>query len=139
MSSEPPPPPQPPTHQTSVGLLDTQRARDRSPSPLRGNVVPSPLPTRRTRTFSATVRASQGPVYKGVCKCFCRSKGHGFITPADGGPDIFLHISEQEGEDGSVPAGKHKTLALQKPRKHQCPKQWPSDLHILQNLRRQHG
>ncbi|KAF3818950.1 hypothetical protein GH733_012367, partial [Mirounga leonina] len=98
MSSEPPPPPQPPTHQTSVGLLDTQRARDRSPSPLRGNVVPSPLPTRRTRTFSATVRASQGPVYKGVCKCFCRSKGHGFITPADGGPDIFLHISDVEGE-----------------------------------------
>nr|XP_053771284.1 calcium-regulated heat stable protein 1 [Desmodus rotundus] len=47
---------------------------------------------------SATVRASQGPVYKGVCKCFCRSKGHGFITPADGGPDIFLHISDVEGE-----------------------------------------
>uniref|UniRef100_H2NQ33 Calcium regulated heat stable protein 1 n=3 Tax=Pongo abelii TaxID=9601 RepID=H2NQ33_PONAB len=94
MSSEPPPPPQPPTQQASVGLLDTPRTRERSPSPLRGNVVPSPLPTRRTRTFSATVRASQGPVYKGVCKCFCRSKGHGFITPADGGPDIFLHISE---------------------------------------------
>lgn len=53
MSSEPPPPPQPPTHQASAGLLDTQRARERSPSPLRGNVVPSPLPTRRTRTFSA--------------------------------------------------------------------------------------
>ncbi|XP_046523805.1 calcium-regulated heat-stable protein 1 isoform X1 [Equus quagga] len=98
MSSEPPPPAQPPTHQASVGLLDTQQARDRSPSPLRGHVVPSPLPTRRTRTFSATVRASQGPVYKGVCKCFCRSKGHGFITPADGGPDIFLHISDVEGE-----------------------------------------
>ncbi|KAJ1067864.1 hypothetical protein K5549_016518, partial [Capra hircus] len=98
MSSEPPPPSQPPTHQSSAGLLDTQQARDRSPSPLRGNVVPSPLPTRRTRTFSATVRASQGPVYKGVCKCFCRSKGHGFITPADGGPDIFLHISDVEGE-----------------------------------------
>ncbi|KAL0617433.1 Calcium-regulated heat-stable protein 1 [Plecturocebus cupreus] len=98
MSSEPPPPPQPPTHQASVGLLDTPRTRERSPSPLRGNVVPSPLPTRRTRTFSATVRASQGPVYKGVCKCFCRSKGHGFITPADGGPDIFLHISDVEGE-----------------------------------------
>lgn len=50
-----------------------------------------------THTFPPsfrTVRASQGPVYKGVCKCFCRSKGHGFITPADGGPDIFLHISE---------------------------------------------
>nr|XP_012640804.1 calcium-regulated heat-stable protein 1 isoform X1 [Microcebus murinus] len=89
MSSEPPPPPQPPTQEASVGLLDVPQAH---------NVVPSPLPTRRTRTFSATVRASQGPVYKGVCKCFCRSKGHGFITPADGGPDIFLHISDVEGE-----------------------------------------
>ncbi|XP_021567808.1 calcium-regulated heat-stable protein 1 isoform X1 [Carlito syrichta] len=98
MSSEPPPPAQPPAQQASGGLLDTPRARERSPSPLRGNVVPSPLPTRRTRTFSATVRASQGPIYRGVCKCFCRSKGHGFITPADGGPDIFLHISDVEGE-----------------------------------------
>ncbi|XP_004456187.1 calcium-regulated heat-stable protein 1 isoform X2 [Dasypus novemcinctus] len=98
MSSEPPPPPQLPTHPVATGLLDAPRGRERSPSPVRGNVVPSPLPTRRTRTFSATVRASQGPVYRGVCKCFCRSKGHGFITPADGGPDIFLHISDVEGE-----------------------------------------
>ncbi|XP_060028375.1 calcium-regulated heat-stable protein 1 isoform X2 [Erinaceus europaeus] len=98
MSSEPPSAAQSPSHQASVGLLDPQQGRERSPSPLRANVVPSPLPTRRTRTFSATVRASQGPVYKGVCKCFCRSKGHGFITPADGGPDIFLHISDVEGE-----------------------------------------
>ncbi|XP_028913775.1 calcium-regulated heat-stable protein 1 isoform X1 [Ornithorhynchus anatinus] len=62
------------------------------------------LPTRfglsmaTERKRKSTVRASEGPVYKGVCKCFCRSKGHGFITPADGGPDIFLHISDVEGE-----------------------------------------
>ncbi|XP_030337100.1 calcium-regulated heat-stable protein 1 isoform X1 [Strigops habroptila] len=87
-----------PPSPSSLHLPETRRARDRSPSPMRGYLIPSPLPTRRTRTFSATVRASEGPVYKGVCKCFCRSKGHGFITPADGGPDIFVHISDIEGE-----------------------------------------
>ncbi|XP_028913776.1 calcium-regulated heat-stable protein 1 isoform X2 [Ornithorhynchus anatinus] len=96
--SEAPTTPPPPTCPASLHLPEAHRGRERSPSPLRGYLIPSPLPTRRTRTFSATVRASEGPVYKGVCKCFCRSKGHGFITPADGGPDIFLHISDVEGE-----------------------------------------
>ncbi|XP_060945535.1 calcium-regulated heat-stable protein 1 [Limanda limanda] len=74
------------------------RHRERSPSPIRGFLIPSPLPTRRNRTCSATARASEGPVFAGVCKCFSRSKGHGFITPSDGGKDIFVHISDIEGE-----------------------------------------
>nr|XP_033785267.1 cold shock domain-containing protein C2 isoform X1 [Geotrypetes seraphini] len=60
--------------------------------------LPSPLPTKRTRTFSATARASAGPIYKGTCKQFSRSQGHGFITPENGSEDIFVHISDIEGE-----------------------------------------
>ncbi|MEJ1271462.1 cold shock domain containing C2 RNA binding [Cricetulus griseus] len=56
--------------------------------------LPSPLPTKRTRTYSATARASAGPVFKGVCKQFSRSQGHGFITPENGSEDIFVHVSE---------------------------------------------
>lgn len=60
--------------------------------------LPSPLPTKRNRTYSATVRAQSGPVFKGVCKNFSRSQGHGFIQPSHGGEDIFVHISDIEGE-----------------------------------------
>ncbi|XP_051244321.1 cold shock domain-containing protein C2 [Dicentrarchus labrax] len=60
--------------------------------------LPSPLPTKRTRTYSATVRAHSSPVFKGVCKDFSRSQGHGFIRPSHGGEDIFVHISDIEGE-----------------------------------------
>ncbi|KAM9779971.1 calcium-regulated heat-stable protein 1 [Neosynchiropus ocellatus] len=74
------------------------RHRDRSPSPMRGYLIPSPVPTRRNRTCSATARAAEGPTFSGVCKCFSRSKGHGFITPSEGGNDIFVHISDIEGE-----------------------------------------
>ncbi|KAK5905626.1 hypothetical protein CgunFtcFv8_001568 [Champsocephalus gunnari] len=60
--------------------------------------LPSPLPTKRTRTYSATVRARSGPVFKGTCKNFSRSQGHGFIKPSHGGEDIFVHISDIDGE-----------------------------------------
>ncbi|XP_061611737.1 cold shock domain-containing protein C2a [Phyllopteryx taeniolatus] len=71
--------------------------RERKP-PQPGAELPSPLPTKRTRTFSATVRAKSGPVFKGVCKNFSRSQGHGFIRPSHGGEDIFVHVSDIEGE-----------------------------------------
>lgn len=60
--------------------------------------IPSPVPTRRTRTSSQSRIASESPEQSGVCKSFCRNKGHGFITPHDGGKDIFVHISDIEGE-----------------------------------------
>lgn len=41
-----------------------------------------------------SARALENPVEKGLIKIFCRSKGHGFITPHNGGDDIFVHISE---------------------------------------------
>uniref|UniRef100_A0A9J7Z2U2 CSD domain-containing protein n=1 Tax=Cyprinus carpio carpio TaxID=630221 RepID=A0A9J7Z2U2_CYPCA len=55
-------------------------------------------PNARARTRRKTVRANAGPVFKGVCKNFSRSKGHGYIRPVHGGEDIFVHISDIEGE-----------------------------------------
>jgi len=60
--------------------------------------LPSPITTKRTRTASTSARALENPVVYGVVKSFSRSKGHGFITPKEGGEDIFCHISDIDGE-----------------------------------------
>ncbi|XP_067554332.1 cold shock domain-containing protein C2 isoform X2 [Pseudorca crassidens] len=53
---------------------------------------------RTSAARERTARASAGPVFKGVCKQFSRSQGHGFITPENGSEDIFVHVSDIEGE-----------------------------------------
>ena len=41
----------------------------------------------------------------GIVKWFNESKGYGFITPDDGGKDLFAHFREIQGTEG------YKTLA----------------------------
>ncbi|KAL3877510.1 hypothetical protein ACJMK2_035208 [Sinanodonta woodiana] len=61
-------------------------------------LLPSPIPTRRDRTYSASERALEGPTYKGVVKTFCRQRGHGFIVEEVTRENMFVHISDVEGE-----------------------------------------
>lgn len=71
--------------------LQAGRAQGGCGSPARGgprSQLLSPYSNLRT------ARASAGPVFKGVCKQFSRSQGHGFITPENGSEDIFVHVSE---------------------------------------------
>ncbi|XP_059615177.1 cold shock domain-containing protein CG9705 [Phlebotomus argentipes] len=83
--------------------------QDTGKSPSRGPTNPTlQLPdggfrTKRTRTASTSARALENPVERGAIKSFCRGKGHGFIAPQAGGEDIFVHISDIEGEYVPLP------------------------------------
>jgi len=60
--------------------------------------LPSPIITKRTRTNSTYDRAMENPIERGYIKYFSRGKGHGFIMSDRGGDEIFVHISDIEGE-----------------------------------------
>ena len=51
---------------------------------------------------------------EGTVKFFNETKGFGFITPANGGSDVFVHISDLQGE---IREGDKVTFDVQDGRK----------------------
>uniref|UniRef100_A0A8C1L7M2 Cold shock domain containing C2, RNA binding a n=1 Tax=Cyprinus carpio TaxID=7962 RepID=A0A8C1L7M2_CYPCA len=53
------------------------------------NVLERKPPQTGEPPIPLLIEAKSGPVFKGICKNFSRSQGHGFIRPSHGGEDIF--------------------------------------------------
>ncbi|MCP5470018.1 MAG: cold-shock protein [Chlamydiales bacterium] len=53
----------------------------------------------------------------GTVKFFNVQKGFGFITPDEGGKDLFVHISNIEGEQRELSEGQKVEFTVQEGRK----------------------
>ncbi|KDR15429.1 cold shock domain-containing protein CG9705 [Zootermopsis nevadensis] len=91
--------------------------------------VPSPIVTRRTRTESTSARAFENPTELGKVRMFSRSKGHGFISSDSTGGDIFVHISDIEGEYIPLPGDEVKYRLCPIPPKYE--KNQAINVHII--------
>lgn len=90
-----------PRHIPQTQAMNNQALTHSGSPGAHGFLIPSPIVTRRTRTYSASERAKKEPRLNGIVKTFCRNRGHGFIIPLDPNEDVvplFCHVSDIEGE-----------------------------------------
>ena len=63
---------------------------------------------------------------QGTVKWFNKDKGFGFITPDDGGRDVYVHISHVETPDESLSDGQRVSFEISTGRK------GPEAIHVKQ-------
>jgi cold shock protein len=69
----------------------------------------------RSMTVPPITRTSEKLVANGTVKFFNQDKGFGFITPDNGGPDVFVHISAVQG--GALRDGQNVSYDIGQDRK----------------------
>jgi CspA family cold shock protein len=57
---------------------------------------------------------------RGTVKWFNENKGYGFITPEDGGKDLFVHHSEIKSSGANLPDGQAVEYEVGKGHKGPC-------------------
>jgi CspA family cold shock protein len=71
--------------------------------------------------LQAVLASGEGHVAKGTVKWFNAGKGFGFITPADGGADLFVHHSEiKTAGDASLAEGQAVNFEIGQGKKGPC-------------------
>jgi CspA family cold shock protein len=77
-----------------------------------GNADALPSPRASRPMFRAASQIGEGEEVQGTVKWYSAEKGFGFVTPDDGGKDVFVHATALE-RSGTAPLSEGQAVIMQ--------------------------